>query len=67
VFKEADVIGVAFLHSIDTTDRRARYAVGIYNKENWNKGYGQEITQTVLNYAFQKLNLHKVDLSPDNS
>lgn len=62
VFKKADVIGVAFLHSIDTTDRRARYAVGIYNKENWNKGYGQEITQTVLNYAFQKLNLHKVDL-----
>ena len=62
VFKGADVIGVAFLHSIDAKDRRARYAVGIYNKENWNKGYGQEITQTVLKYAFQKLNLHKIDL-----
>ena len=62
VFKEAVVIGVAFLHSIDINDKRARYAVGIYNKENWNRGYGQQITQTVLKYAFHCLKLHKVDL-----
>ena len=62
VFKEAEVIGVAFLHSIDTTDKRARYAVGIYNKDNWNRGFGHQITQTVLKFAFQRLKLHKVDL-----
>jgi len=62
VFKGVDVIGVAFLHSIDTVDQRARYAVGIYNEENWSKGYGCEITQCVLEYAFNTLKLHKIDL-----
>ncbi|NOX43172.1 MAG: GNAT family N-acetyltransferase [Gammaproteobacteria bacterium] len=58
----SEIIGAAFLHSIDTSDKRARYAVGIYNEENWNNGYGQEITQTILRYAFHDLKLHKVDL-----
>jgi RimJ/RimL family protein N-acetyltransferase len=62
VFKEAEVIGVAFLHSIDINDNRARYAVGIYNKDNWNRGFGHQITQTVLKFAFHRLKLHKVDL-----
>jgi len=62
VFKGSEVIGVAFLHSFDITDKRARYAVGIYNEENWNRGYGQEITQMILKYAFHNLKLHKVDL-----
>lgn len=62
VFKGSEIIGVAFLHSLEPNDKRARYAVGIYNKENWNKGYGQEISQVVLNYAFFDLNLHKIDL-----
>jgi len=62
VFRGAEIIGVAFLHSLDSNDKRARYAVGIYNKENWNKGYGHELTQTVLKYAFFSLRLHKIDI-----
>ena len=62
VFKDSNVIGIAFLHSLDSVDKRARYAVGIYNKENWNKGYGQELNQVILKYAFCDLKLHKVDL-----
>lgn len=62
VIKDQEIIGVAFLHSIDAQDKRARFAVGIYNKENWNKGYGKELTQTILKYAFGQLMLHKVDL-----
>ena len=62
VFKGSEIIGVAFLHSINTIDKQARYAVGIYNKEKWGHGYGQQITQTVLQYAFETLELHKVDL-----
>ena len=62
VFRGDEIIGVAFLHSLDTNDKRARYAVGIYNKENWNIGYGQELSKAVLNYAFVDLNLHKIDL-----
>lgn len=62
VFINAEIAGVAFLHSLDVNDKHARYAVGIYNKENWNKGYGREISKTVLKYAFCELKLHKVDL-----
>lgn len=62
VFNEGDAIGVVFLHSLDPTDKRARYAVGIYQEENWNSGYGQEIASTVLSYAFSVPGLHKVDL-----
>lgn len=62
VHKGPEIIGIAFLHSIDANDKRAKYAVSIYNEENWNKGYGQEITQCVLKYAFHELKLHKVEL-----
>jgi RimJ/RimL family protein N-acetyltransferase len=62
VYNDGDLIGVAFLHSLDVDDKHARYAVAIYNEENWNKGYGYEITQCVLKYAFRRLKLHKVDL-----
>jgi len=62
VFRGPEIIGVAFLHSLESNDKRARYAVGIYNKENWNQGYGQEITKVVLKYAFFYLKLHKIDL-----
>ncbi|MCW8955663.1 MAG: GNAT family N-acetyltransferase [Gammaproteobacteria bacterium] len=62
VFRGSEIIGVAFLHSLDAIDKRARYAVGIYNKENWNKGYGQELSKVVLNYAFIDLKLHRIDL-----
>jgi len=62
VYRDSEIIGIAFLHSIDLNDKRARYAVGIYNKKNWNKGYGQEISDTVLNYSFKTLDLHRIDL-----
>lgn len=62
VFKGINIIGIALLHDIDAVDRHARYAVGIYNDENWSKGYGYEITQCVLDYAFNILKLHKIDL-----
>ena len=62
VFREGEIIGVAFLHRFEPMDKRARYAVGIYNKENWNKGYGYELCQTVLKYAFHELKLHKIEL-----
>jgi len=62
VYKDLEIIGAAFLHSLEANDNRARYAIGIYNKENWNRGYGHEIAQAVLKHAFHNLKLHKIDL-----
>jgi len=55
IFKGSEIIGVAFLHSLNAFDEHARYAVGIHNKENWGQGYRQQTTQTVLKYAFDTL------------
>jgi len=62
ILKSHEIIGITFLHKIEKKDKRARFAIGIYDKENWCKGYGQEITDAILKYAFQYLQLHKVDL-----
>lgn len=55
-------IGTARLHSLNERDRRARYAIGIFDPSAWGKGYGTEATNLVLEYAFETLHLHRVDL-----
>lgn len=54
-------IGEARLRVTDY-DNRARYAVGLFDSTVWGRGLGTEITQLVLEYAFEKLKLHRVDL-----
>ncbi|MGM0880685.1 MAG: GNAT family N-acetyltransferase [Bacillota bacterium] len=58
---EGKCIGTARL-TIDEHDCRARYATGIFDPSHWNKGLGTEVTQLVLQYAFEQLKLHRVDL-----
>lgn len=55
-------VGHCRLHSLDTDNRAARYAIGIFNRDYWGKGYGTEATRLVLKYAFEELKLHRVDL-----
>ena len=58
---EGRFIGQARL-TVNTLDKRARYAVGLFDPTVWNEGLGTEITQLVLRYAFEELQLHRVDL-----
>ncbi|OZM57574.1 GNAT family N-acetyltransferase [Lottiidibacillus patelloidae] len=58
---EGRLIGSARL-TVNEEDNRARYAVGIFDPSVWSKGLGTEITQLVLQYAFEELELHRVDL-----
>ena len=55
-------IGHARLHSLDTENRRARYAIGIFDPSAWGLGYGTLATRLVIGYAFEVLHLHRVDL-----
>lgn len=55
-------IGTARLHSFDLHNRRARYAVGIFDPAYWGQGIGTEVTRLVLQFAFEALHLHRVDL-----
>lgn len=56
-------IGNCGLHSISWVDRNALFGIMIGEKEEWNKGYGMEATGLILEYAFQTLNLERVELS----
>jgi [ribosomal protein S5]-alanine N-acetyltransferase len=58
---EGRFIGQARL-TVSEVDNRARFAVGMFDSSVWGKGLGTEITQLVLQYAFDELSLHRVDL-----
>jgi ribosomal-protein-alanine N-acetyltransferase len=61
---EAEVrcIGTVRLHAVDTENRRAKFAIGIFGPEFRGRGLGTEATRLVLAYAFEVLSLHRVEL-----
>ena len=63
VLKEKDrPIGTIKLGSINWVHRTAEYAVMVGAKDAWNRGYAAEAGLLLLDYAFRRLNLHKVIL-----
>lgn len=59
--KESDKhIGNIKLGPINWITGIATLGIMIGNKEFWGKGYGTEAIKLVLDYAFKRLNLHKV-------
>jgi len=57
------LIGNCGLHDVDERNRRATLGIVIGEKEYWSKGYGTDAIMTLLRYAFDEINLHKVSLS----
>jgi ribosomal-protein-alanine N-acetyltransferase len=55
-------VGTARLHAVEIADRRARYAVGLLDRSILGMGLGTEITQAVVGYGFDELQLHRIDL-----
>lgn len=55
-------IGTARLHRLEELNRRARFAIGIFDPAWWDRGVGTQPTRLVLGYAFEHLRLHRVDL-----
>jgi RimJ/RimL family protein N-acetyltransferase len=60
--KTGSAIGQTAFFRIDWIGRMATFYIGIVNKENRGKGYGTEIVKLMLKYAFDTLNLHRVQL-----
>lgn len=56
------LIGFVSLHSIEWNNRAGRLAVGIGERDYRGKGYGTEVLQLILRYAFDELNLNRVGL-----
>lgn len=55
-------IGRCLLFGINSVDRSAMLGIFIGEKSFWHKGYGEEATRLLLDYAFNLLNLHSVML-----
>lgn len=61
---EADgrYIGFAILGKFDEANRSASWRGGIENSQYWGRGYGTEVVELMLRYAFNTLQLHRVHL-----
>jgi RimJ/RimL family protein N-acetyltransferase len=55
-------IGSTGLHAISAVDRKAVFGIQIGEKEYWNRGFGSEATELMVEIAFQRLNLNRVEL-----
>ncbi len=60
---DSKLIGGAGVFDVDWTSRSAMAGISIYNPEYWGKGYGTESMNLLLSFAFQNLNLNRVELS----
>lgn len=55
-------IGNISLEDIDWKNRRATLGIVIGEKERWGQGYGTDAIRTLLRFAFEELNLNRVQL-----
>jgi len=54
--------GNAGLFHLEWTNRSAEFGIFIGDKSRWDKGYGTEVLQLILQHAFDTLNLNRVYL-----
>lgn len=55
-------IGNIGLHGLDWKNREAELGIMIGEKDEWDKGYGSEAISLMLEYGFERLNLHRIYL-----
>jgi RimJ/RimL family protein N-acetyltransferase len=55
-------IGVTAFFRIDWVSRATVYYIAIAEAKNWSKGYGSECTRLMVDYAFETLNLNRIQL-----
>ncbi|MDW4280211.1 GNAT family protein [Staphylococcus saprophyticus] len=48
--------------TIDNENNKAKFAIGIFNPQYWNKGIGTKVSNTILNFGFYELELHRIYL-----
>jgi RimJ/RimL family protein N-acetyltransferase len=62
VLKKGDrLIGDTGIHRIDWINRNGTTGAVIGEKDCWGKGYGSEAKELILSYAFDTLNLHRIN------
>ena len=57
-----EAIGNTAFVRIDWIGRMATFYIAIAEKANWSKGYGSEATRLMVKYAFETINLNRIQL-----
>lgn len=55
-------LGEAVLNELDEESARANFRIGLAGQEVYGRGYGTEATRLILDYAFDQVGLHRVEL-----
>jgi RimJ/RimL family protein N-acetyltransferase len=63
--KDAEHIGNINFHETSAEQRKARLGIVIGEKSYWSKGFGTDAMLTFLRFAFDEMNLHRIDLTVD--
>jgi RimJ/RimL family protein N-acetyltransferase len=63
--KDGTHIGSINFNLIYVESRKARLGITIGDKAYWSKGYGADAIRTLLRFAFDEMNLNRVDLTVD--
>ena len=64
VEKESDkCVGHVGLYNIDHRVQCAEFAIVIGDKTCWGKGFGKQVSRSVIEYGFKQLNLHRIKLT----
>ena len=58
--KDGKHIGGINLHRVNPEDRKAGLGIMIGEKDHWSNGYGTDAIKTLLSFAFDEMNLHRV-------
>ena len=62
LLEEKKIIGGMGIHHVDLYQRKATMGYWLGEKY-WNKGYGSEALKSVVNFAFKKLKLNRLEAS----
>lgn len=62
VREEGHPIGMTALHRVDLVSRAAVFSICFCDGSCRGKGYAREVTDAMLEYSFQILNLHRIQL-----
>lgn len=59
---EGQIIGESVLNEIDADTMCANFRIALFKNEYFGQGIGTEATQMTLQFGFEKLNLHRIEL-----
>ncbi len=62
IFEDDEILGEVVLNEIDEELKSAHFRICVFSSKNFNRGIGSFAMENILDFAFNKIKLHKVAL-----